>query len=100
MGLREDALAAAEAARAARVDTARARLAAVLAPADVTELQVAHLDDTVVVFTDDAEVCLSVAAAGNPPVVRLVHGQDTDWTVRGPVSSLAELGTLLPAGDA
>ena len=92
MGLREDALAAAEAARLERIDSARAQLAAVLAPSDVASLTVAAELPAQVVFTDGT-ICLAVADVDG--TVTLVDGAGSEWSSRGPVKDLASLGLLL-----
>ena len=93
MGLREDAIAAAGAVRQERIDGARDRLATVLAPAPVTDLEVAAELSTQVVFTDDT-ICLSVADVDGS--VSLVScGQDGQWSFQGVVRDLARLGVLL-----
>ncbi|MDN4174740.1 hypothetical protein QWY28_17395 [Nocardioides sp. SOB77] len=92
VGLRAAALAAAEAARAARVDVARAYLAQVLAPAPVEGLEVVAEADQLVVFTDGGDVCLAVSTVG--PTAHLVT-DDGGWTRRGEVTSLVQLGLLL-----
>lgn len=92
--LREIAIQAAQDAQTARVATARAVLADVLHPADVTGLDV--IDDTgeVVVFGDTDGTRLSVR--GN--VVTLVSGDPGGaWTNHGAVGSLVELGAMLAA---
>ena len=91
--LRDAALEAAAAARAARISTARDRLATTLAPADVTGLTVAAELPAQVVFTDGT-ICLAVADSGG---VTLVTGADQTWTRRGTVTDLASLGTLIEA---
>ncbi len=101
MGLREDALAAAEAARAAREAAARAVLAARFDTASVAALTVADTSPEVVVFTDGT-VCLAVRDNVTPPVVTRVVGSAGQWTAapRTPIDSLAGLGVILAAEDA
>lgn len=89
--LRAAALEAAAAARAARIDTARGRLASTLAPADVTGLTVCAELAAQVVFTDGT-ICLAVADTGG---VTLVTGSGEQWTRVGAVADLAALGLLL-----
>lgn len=95
MGLREDALEAAEAARDARVTAARAVLAGRLAPANVAPLSVADATAQIVVFTDGADLFLAVRDQLQPPVVSRVIGSTGCWTNRGDVASLEGLGLLL-----
>jgi hypothetical protein len=91
--LREAALQAAEDAQAARLAVARATLANALRPAEVTSLQVVDDAGEVAVFADTEGTSLSVRGA----VVSLVTGEPGDWTSRGAVTTLAELGLLLDA---
>lgn len=91
--LRDAAIEAAAAARAARIDTARTRLGAAVTPADVTALTVAAELAAQVVFTDGT-ICLAVADTGD---VTLVTGSGQTWTRVGAVPDLAALGVLLEA---
>lgn len=90
MGLREDAIAAAEAARQTRISQARAALGQVLDPGTVDDLSVAAELATQVVFTDGT-MHLAVDAAGKVSLVRNNDG----WTRIAAVTSLSELGYLL-----
>lgn len=109
MGLKEDALAAAQAAeaerlagiaaaRATRIAAARTALGTVLAPTSVDGLEVVDELPTQVVFCGD-EVCLAVRDGGVSSTVTLVRDSG-GWTRVGEVRSLAELGLLLADGDA
>lgn len=91
--LRDAALEAAAAARAARIDTARGRLAAALSPADVSGLTVAAELAAQVVFTDGT-IHLAVNDTSG---VTLVTGSGEQWTRLGAVPDLAALGVLLEA---
>lgn len=94
MGLRDDAIAAATAAKEAREATARAVLAEVLAGADTLDLALVAEQPTRLIFCAD-DVCLGVrdiGVAGDR--VELVADND-GWTRKGEVTSLASLGILL-----
>lgn len=97
MGLREDALAAAEAARDARVASARAVLAARLDTASVEALTVADVTPQVVVFGDGEGLFLAVRDGAQPQRVTRVVGEPSVWTDRGEVDSLSTLGRILAA---
>lgn len=98
MGLREDAIAAAEAASVQRVTQARAVLAARLNPANVSALPVVDKDADLVVFSDGAGVQLAVRDQVDPPKVFRVTGTPGNWTMCTPaVESLPALGLLLAA---
>lgn len=98
MGLREDALAAAEAARVARQERARTLLAARLDPAPVDGLTVADVTGECVVFTDTGSgLCLAVADKADTTTVTRVTGAPGAWTAapRRDVDTLATLGLIL-----
>lgn len=98
MGLREEAIAAASAARTERVTQARALLAARLNPADVSTLTVVDEAPDVVVFGDGDGLRLAVRDQVQPPKVFRVTGAVGDWTMCGAsVESLPALGLLLAA---
>ncbi|CAI9417404.1 hypothetical protein [Nocardioides sp. T2.26MG-1] len=97
MGLREEALAAADAAKEQREAAARGVLAARLDPAPVDGLTVVDTDPRLVVFGDGAGLFLAVYDQGNPTRVTRVVGQPGDWTHRGDVASLTALGLILAA---
>jgi hypothetical protein len=98
MSIREAAVQAYQEQEAGRVAEARAVLADVLAPFDVSGLDVAHIDVTssftLIVFTD-GDVHLGVCRRGDEWTVNLVADED-GWTDKGAVTSLAELGRILP----
>jgi len=93
MGLREDALAAAEAVQV----RARGVLAERLAPTSVDGLTVVETTAECVVFGDGTGLFLAVRAQAQPPRVTRVVGGPGDWTARGDVPSLTALGLLLAA---
>lgn len=98
MGLREDALAAADVARAARVDRARGTLAARLDSSSVADLAVADVTGECVVFTDTGSgLCLAVADKADTTTVTRVTGAPGAWTAapRRDVDTLATLGLIL-----
>lgn len=96
MGLREDALAAAEAAQQQRNTIARSVLAARLTPADVDALTVEDTTPECVVFTDGT-IHLAVCDK-DPQTVRLVTSDGSGgWTRGGTVPNLPTLGALLAA---
>ncbi|GAW50622.1 MULTISPECIES: hypothetical protein [unclassified Nocardioides] len=98
MGLREQAIEAAEAAREQRAAAARTVLASTLTPADVSALEVAAQTPELVVFTDGADLFLAVGDRTSPPRLSLVTNQG-GWTRRGDVDSLTTLGRLLAAAE-
>lgn len=97
MGLRDAAEAAWREQQETTTVDARARLAAVLNPYDVTTLDVAAVDvgkdHRLVVFTDgDVHVAVREPAGD----VHVVHAEGDRWVVDAPVSSLAGLHEVLP----
>lgn len=101
MGLREDALAAAEAAREQRRTTARALLASRLDPAPVDGLTVVDENVQLVVFSDGDGLRLAVRDQVQPPTVKVVTGEPGAWTDArgGDVDSLATLGRVLAESE-
>lgn len=97
MGLREEALAAAAAATAARVETARAVLTSTLGTETVAAAEVVAdvPGDKVVVFCADDDVCLAVRDEGVPGARVSLVRDSSGWTFVGEVTSLAGLGLLL-----
>ena len=102
MGLREDAIAAAETARTARQTAARAVLASRLSPTPVDGLTVADTTPDLVVFTDGAGLYLAVnERADTMRVTRVTGTPGGAWTAapRTDIDSLARLGLILDALD-
>lgn len=99
MGLREDAIAAAEAARVARQERARTLLAARLDPTPVDGLTVADTTTDCVVFTDGTGLFIAVADKADTLSVTRVTGAPGAWTAapRREVDTLATLGLILDA---
>lgn len=105
MSLRGDAIAAHEAAQSGRESEARAALAAVLTPFDVAPLTVEGTQvtttSTLIVFTD-GDIHLGVRSLGDGWTVHVVApaGSGVDgWTDLVEVTSLAQLGKVLPDVD-
>lgn len=103
MGLREDAIAAAEAAKTARQVAARATLAARLDSTAVDGLAVIDTTPDCVVF-GDAAAGLFLAVADQSDTLRVTRVTGTSggvWTAapRRDVDSLATLGLILDAID-
>lgn len=95
MGLREAALAAAEAALEQRHANARAVLGARLAPAEVDDLTVETTTTDLVIFTDGA-LHLAVRDKDEQQAVFLVQPDDTGGWIRvAAVADLPTLGTML-----
>lgn len=95
MGLREDALAAAEAAQEQRQTVARSVLAARLTPAEVSGLTVETTTSDLVIFTDGT-LRLAVRDKSEPQAVFLVEPDDAGgWTRLGDVPNLPALGSIL-----
>lgn len=101
MSLYDDAVAAYQTAQGDREAEARNVLTAVLTPFDQSVLTVADLevrqDRTRYVFADPgSDIFLAVALREDGDYVQLVTGSLGDWSGRGVVRSLAELGKMLP----
>lgn len=95
MGLREDAIAAAEEALEQRKTVARGVLASRLTPAEVAGLTVEATTPELVVFTDGT-LHLAVCDKADPKTVRLVEPDGAGaWCRRGDVPDLPTLGALL-----
>lgn len=105
MSLRSAAIAAHEAAQTGRESEARAALAAVLAPFDPAPLTVEHIEVTaswtLIVFTDgDIHLGVRSRDAGWSVHVVAPAGAGVDgWTDLVEVTSLAQLGKVLPDVD-
>lgn len=97
VGLREDALEAADAARDARAANARAIMADRLDTASVDALDVVDVTPQVVVFGDGDGLFLAVRDGLQPPKLTRVVGAPSVWTDRGDVDSLSTLGRILAA---
>lgn len=102
MGLREDAITAAETAETDRVDAALAVLADKLAPASVASAEViAQLSLRVIVQIDDVYLAVKDPDPEDPSaeLVALVN-DDQGWTYIAKVTSLVDLGQqLIKLGD-
>ena len=101
MSLRTDAVAAYTAAQNSRTADARTALGLVLTPFVVAPLTVADIvveqAFTLVVFTD-GDVHLGVRSRTGEPgwLAFLVEGKVGEWTELSQVTSLAQLGEVLP----
>lgn len=101
MTLRTDAIAAYTAAQNSRTADARTALGLVVTPFVVTPMTVADVvveqTFTLIVFTD-GDVLLGVRATAADPgwLVYLVTGVVGEWTQLAQVTSLAQLGQVLP----
>lgn len=101
MSLRSDAVAAYQASEADKTAEARAALGVVLSPFDPKGLTVADVVTngfTLFVFTDK-DVFLAVRSADTGWAVFLV-ADDAGWTVLATITSLAQLGKVLPKAPA
>ena len=101
--LREQATAAHQATQADQVAAARDALATVLAPFDPAPLEVAAVEDgagfRLVVLTDD-DIYLAVRQRGEQWSVALLDDDTAEgWTELAQITSLAQLGELLPLHD-
>lgn len=101
MSLYEEAVAQYQSEQGDREAEARVVLSNTLAPFDTTVMTVADLevrdDRTRYVFADpDSAVHVAVVLRESGDYVELVTGNLGDWTGRGVVRSLAELGKVLP----
>lgn len=100
MGLRDEALAAAEAARVARQEAAREILEGRLSPTAIEGLTVVDTTPELVVFGDGAGVFLAVNEQAEAlRVMRVTGTPGGAWTAapRRDVDSLATLGLILDA---
>jgi hypothetical protein len=98
--LYSDAIAAFQSSQSGRESDARTALSTVLSPFDPSSMTVAdvHVDPNLTrfVFTDGyIDLAVLLPASGATRVV-LVTGSAGDWTQRGDVAALADLGKLLP----
>lgn len=99
MTLRTDAVSAFQASQSGREGAARAVMASTLTPEDVSGLTVADVTVatgyTTFVFTD-GDVHLAVVLRGSGNEVDLVTGSIGNWTNLATITSLADLGMVLP----
>lgn len=100
MSLRTEAIAAYDAAQTSKVDAARAILADVLTPFDCSALTVEYDANGAVVFTD-GDIHLGVRQRDGQSRVDLVEFRDGDTspTALVQITSLAQLGKVLPTYD-